>query len=208
MCWCAVMQLFCRSDQEAPFVSIIRNRQRWELSSSHWQFPKIQASAYKFEFYPGQLRLPLLSPEPTGFLHSFLRMGFFGGSTGKESACNAGDLGLIPGLGRSPGGGKGYPLQYSGLENSMDCIVHGVTKSWTRLSDFHFHFTFEKTYVTYSGLTNPICLSLVLSSKNNVPEKSGQFSSQLTQLRSIPGDHRSTAARPRASCELSSTERY
>ena len=51
------------------------------------------------------------------------------GSAGKESACNAGDLSLIPGLGRSPGEGKSYPLQYSGLENSMDCIVHGVAKS-------------------------------------------------------------------------------
>ena len=58
-------------------------------------------------------------------------------SAGKESACNAGDLGSIPGLGRSPGEGKGYPLQYSGLENSMDCIVYGVAKSPTRLSDFH-----------------------------------------------------------------------
>jgi len=57
--------------------------------------------------------------------------GFPGGSAGKESACNAGDLGLVPGLGRSPGEGIGYPLQYSGLENSMDCIVHGVAKSWT-----------------------------------------------------------------------------
>ena len=57
----------------------------------------------------------------------------------KEPASNAGDLGSIPGLGRSPGEGKGYPLQYPGLENSMDCIVHGVTKSRTRLSDFHFH---------------------------------------------------------------------
>ena len=57
---------------------------------------------------------------------------------GKESACHVGDLGSIPGLGRSPGEGKGYPLQYSGLENSRDCIVHGVTKSQTRLSDFHF----------------------------------------------------------------------
>ena len=47
-----------------------------------------------------------------------------------------GDLGSIPGLGRSPGEGKGYPLQYSGLDNSMDCIVHGVTKSQTQLSDF------------------------------------------------------------------------
>ena len=50
-------------------------------------------------------------------------MGFPGGSAGKESTCNAGELGLIPGLGRSPGEGKGYPLQYSGLENFMDCVV-------------------------------------------------------------------------------------
>ena len=65
-------------------------------------------------------------------------LGFPRGSAGKESACNAGDLGSIPGLGRSPGEGEGCPLQYSGLENSMDGIVHGVTKSWTQLSDFHF----------------------------------------------------------------------
>ena len=65
-------------------------------------------------------------------------LGFSGGSAGKESSCNAGDLGSIPGLGRSLGEGKGYPLQYSGLENSMDCIVLRVTKSQTRLSDFHF----------------------------------------------------------------------
>ena len=64
-------------------------------------------------------------------------MGFPGGSAGTESACNVGDLGSIPGLRRSPGEGKGHPLQYSGLENSMD---HGVAKSWTRLSDFHFTF--------------------------------------------------------------------
>jgi len=55
--------------------------------------------------------------------------GFPGGSAGKESACNAGDLGLIPGLGRSPGERKGYPLQYSGLENSTDYIVHGILES-------------------------------------------------------------------------------
>ena len=58
-------------------------------------------------------------------------VGFPGGSAGKESACNVGDLCLIPGLGRSPEEGKGYPLQYSGLENSMNCIVHGVAKSQT-----------------------------------------------------------------------------
>ena len=62
------------------------------------------------------------------------------GSAGKESTCNVGDLGLIPGLGRAPGEGKGYPLQYSGLGNSMACIVHGIAKSQTRLSNFHFHF--------------------------------------------------------------------
>ena len=57
--------------------------------------------------------------------------GFFCGSAGKESTCNAGDLGSVPGLGRSPGEGKGYPLQDSGLENSMDYTW--VAKSWTRL---------------------------------------------------------------------------
>ena len=71
-------------------------------------------------------------------------MGFPGGSAGKESACNAGDPGSIPGLGRSPGEGVGCPLQYSSLENSMDCIVHGVTKSWTRLSAFHFFLLHDK----------------------------------------------------------------
>ena len=66
-------------------------------------------------------------------------MGFPDSSVGKESACSVGDLGLMSGLGRSPIEGKGYPLQYSGLENSMECLVHGIRKSWTRLRDFHFH---------------------------------------------------------------------
>ena len=69
--------------------------------------------------------------------------GFPCGSAGKESTCNAGDLGSIPGLERSPGEEKGYPLQYSGLENSMDHIVHGVTKSQTRFSAFHFHLCMD-----------------------------------------------------------------
>ncbi|OUC50502.1 hypothetical protein B7939_11330 [Eggerthia catenaformis] len=64
--------------------------------------------------------------------------GFPGGSDGKESAYNAADPGLIPGLGRFPGKGNGYPLQSSCLENSMDYIVHGVAKSQTRLNDFGF----------------------------------------------------------------------
>ena len=72
-------------------------------------------------------------------------------SVGKESSCNGGDLGSIPGLGRSPGEGKGYPLQYSGLENPMDCVAHGVEKSWTRLSDFHF--TSLLKYSTFCEMT-------------------------------------------------------
>ena len=67
--------------------------------------------------------------------------GFPSISAGKEAACNAGDLGSIPGLRRSPGEEKDYQLQYSGLENFMDCIVHGITKSRTQLSNFHFHFS-------------------------------------------------------------------
>ena len=62
-------------------------------------------------------------------LYLWSHLGFPGGSAGKESTCNAGDLDSIPGLGRSPGEGKGYPLQYSGLENSMYYAVHGVAKS-------------------------------------------------------------------------------
>ena len=77
--------------------------------------------------------------------------GFPGGSAGKEFTYNVGDLGSIPGLGRSSGEGKDYPLQYSGLENSMDCIVHGVAKSWTRLSDFHF----SSDGKTWAGVCGP-----------------------------------------------------
>ena len=72
-------------------------------------------------------------------------LGFPGGSAGKESACNVGDLGSVPGLGRSPGEGIGYPLQYSRLENPMDYIVHGVLKIWTQLSNFHF----QKGYIHF-----------------------------------------------------------
>ena len=79
-------------------------------------------------------------------LSSALAQGFPGSSDGKEYACDAGDLGLIFGLGRCPGEGHGNPLQYSYLENSMDrgawqATVHGVTKSWSSLSNFHFIFT-------------------------------------------------------------------
>ena len=76
-------------------------------------------------------------------------LGFPVGSAGKESGCNVEDLGSIPGLERSPGKGKGYPLQCSGLENSMDCIVHGVAKSRIRLSNFHFHLYSWIVYLYY-----------------------------------------------------------
>ena len=66
-------------------------------------------------------------------------LGFPGGSAVKESACNEGDPSLIPGLERSPGKGNSYTLQYSGLENSMNCIVRGVPKSQTRLREVLFH---------------------------------------------------------------------
>ena len=66
--------------------------------------------------------------------------GFPRSSAVKESTCNAGYPSSIPGLGRSTGERIGYPLQYSGLENSMDCIVYGITKSQTRLNDFHLQW--------------------------------------------------------------------
>ena len=87
-------------------------------------------------------------------ISAYIYMGFPCGSAGKESTCSVGDLGLIPGLGRSPGEGKGYLLQYSGLENSMDCIVHGVSKSLTQLSDFHF---------TIGIIHSPLCKPWLLT---------------------------------------------
>ena len=82
-----------------------------------------------------------------------------------------GVLGSILGLGRSPGEEKGYPLQYSGLENSMDCIVHGVTNSQTRLSDFHFHLRIE--YFCLCFLSSNFG-RLTMVEKRNSKEKSWQ----------------------------------
>ena len=82
-------------------------------------------------------------------------LGFACGSAGKESTCNAGDQGSIPGLGRSPREAKSYPLQYSSLENSIDCIALGVTKSPTRLNHFHFYFIHNSTYIS---LKNVLCV--------------------------------------------------
>ena len=81
--------------------------------------------------------------------------GFPGGSEGKASACTLGDLGLIPGSGRSPGEGNGTPLQYSCLENPMDegdwqATVHGVAKSRTQLSYFTFFLSFFLSFFLFS----------------------------------------------------------
>ena len=107
-----------------------------------WRIPGTEewwASVYGVT--QSQTRLKRLSRSSSSWrrdrLPTLVLLGLPCGSAGKESACSVGDLGSIPGLGRSPGEGKGYPLQYSGLENSRDYIVHGVEKSWTRLSDFH-----------------------------------------------------------------------
>ena len=94
--------------------------------------------------------------------------GFPCGSAGKESACNARDLGLIPGLGRSPGEGKGYPLQYSGLENSMDCIVHEVTKTQTWLSHFHCHFHWTHAVYPWSSWCLPMEISSMCLEDNHI----------------------------------------
>ena len=73
-----------------------------------------------------------------------------------QSACNEGNLDLVPGLGRFPGEGKGYPLQYSGLENSIDYIAHGVANSRPQLSDFHFPSKHKKKKFIGNGSLNEI----------------------------------------------------
>ena len=79
---------------------------------------------------PGILQARTLKPVAISFsMYVLDNLGFHSGSDGKESTCNTGDLDLIPGLGRAPGEWKGYPLQYSGLENYMDFIIHGISKS-------------------------------------------------------------------------------
>ena len=113
-----------------------------------------------------------------------ITMGFPGGSAGKEFTCNVGDLGLIPALGRSPREGND-PLQYSGLENSTDCVVQGVTKSWTWLSDFHSHFlqqTWASSVLASCGSakmnlgqyqSEEWCASLVALVVKNLPANAG-----------------------------------
>ena len=93
--------------------------------------PSLQCWRLQFNSWVGKF------PWRRDRVHIPVFLGFPGGLEGKESTCKLEDMGSIPGLGRSPGEGIGYPLQYSVLENLVDCIVHGVAKSRTQLSDFH-----------------------------------------------------------------------
>ena len=113
-----------------------------------------------FSYLDPQAKLNILVTFPVFLSLSSTTQGFPGGSAGKESACKEGDLGLIPGLGRSPGGGKDYPIQYSDLENSMDCIVYGVAKSQTRPSNLHFSTTQESFFHSPSFLQGSQVLHL------------------------------------------------
>ena len=96
-------------------------------------------------------------------------VGFPGVSDGKESACNAGALGSIPGLGRSPGEGKGYRPQYSGLENFMDCVVHGIAKSRTWLRDsLHYKVdVYIPAYLAWGYYPHPHMKNWNVSTLNN-----------------------------------------
>ena len=105
------------------------------LISDSFAFSKSSLNIYWFLVHV------LLKPSLENFEHSFASMIFPSGSAGKESSCSGGDLGSVSGLGRSPGEGKGYPLQYSGLESSIFCEFSGVADSQTGLNDFHYLLT-------------------------------------------------------------------
>ena len=94
-------------------------------------------------------------------------------SVGKEASCSMGDLALIPGLGPSPGEGKGYPLQDSNLENSMDCIGHRVTKSQTRLTNSIFHSVYVPHFFIHSSVDGHLGCFRVLPTINSAAMNNG-----------------------------------
>ena len=91
-------------------------------------------------------------------MYIYIYIHIYDSSAGKESACNEGDPGSIPGLGRFPGEGNSYQLQYSGLENFKDYTVHGVAKNQTQLSDFHFHTCIYVCMCTHTHTDNPFVI--------------------------------------------------
>ena len=108
---------------------------------------------------------------------------------GKESTCNAGNPGSIPGLGRYPGEGLGYPLQYSDLENSMDYTVHGVENSWTQLSNFHFFYyvlLIFRVHVNVWQKTTKLCKAIILQLKKINLKNSSVQSLSCVQVFAIP----------------------
>ena len=111
-------------------------------------------------------------------------LGFPGGSAAKESTCNVGDQDSIPGLGRSPGEGNGYPLQYSGLENSMDCTVHRITKSRTRLSSFSKKKTTVQEKLSILTSLSRICVypQWTKESKGKIPGTQPNVATNLMYL--------------------------
>ena len=103
-------------------------------------------------------------------------LGFPCGSAGKESASNVRDLSSIPGLGISPGEGNGYPLQCSGLEKSIDCIVQRVAKSQTLLSDFHFTNSVYSKYYSRASQVALVVKNLVkVAQVKNLPANAGDL---------------------------------
>ena len=109
------------------FPVVMYGCESWTIKKAECQ----RTDAFELRCWRELFRIPWTEKRLNQFPHS---------SVGKESTCNAGDPASIPELGKLTGEGIGYPLQYSGLQNFMDCIVHGVAKSWTRLSNFHFYF--------------------------------------------------------------------
>ena len=98
---------------------------------------------------------------------------------------NAGDPGLIPGLGRPPGEGNGYPVQYSGLENSMHCIVHGAAKSWTQQSNLHFSLSGNKTQSLIKENQGRMSKKLDFSQQISTCLLSGEIENNTSRINSV-----------------------
>ena len=144
-----------------PSIYFISLKQTWSNQKRTFEWPSMKSGAFWWLSW-WRIHLPCRKPWCDSWVGKIrcrrdrlltpVFLGFPGGSVGKESACNVGDLGLFPGLGRSPGKLKNYPLQYSGLKNSMDCIVHGVQRVRHNWATFTFHEINQSTH------THILCL--------------------------------------------------